>query len=414
VDVPLTSTRVDRDEHEVGRLSVAGSLVALFSVAVGVSVANLYYLQPLLPLLRRDYHVAPGLAALATTATQLGYVLGLALILPLADLLERRRLVVAMTLSCAAALALAASAPVFALLLVGLLLVGVTAVVAQILVPFAAALSPARERGRVVGTVMSGLLLGILLARTVAGFVAAASSWRVLLDVAAGAMAATALALRARLPVARPATSLPYGRLLASLVELVRTEPVLRRRALFGALGMGCFSTLWTSVAFLLAGAPYHYSVDRIGLFGLVGAAGALMANLAGRLADRGQAPRLTVFAAGCLAASFLLIYLGSHSLVPLVAGIVVLDVGAQGMQITNQSEIYRLRADAGARVNSVYMVSYFVGGTAASALSGLLYARAGWAGVSALGGSLGTAALALGLVSLRRPPGRRTGSGRS
>jgi len=412
--VPLACGPVDRGERDSTRSSVTGSLVALFSVAVGVSVANLYYLQPLLPLLRRGFHVSSGLAALATTATQLGYVLGLALILPLADLLERRRLVLVMTLSCAGALALAASAPVFAFLLVGLLLVGATAVVAQILVPFAAALAPTRERGRVVGTVMSGLLLGILLARTVAGFVAAASSWRVLLYVAAGAMAVTALALRARLPVARPTTSLAYRRLLASLVELIRSEPVLRRRALFGALGMGCFSTLWTSLAFLLAGAPYHYSVDRIGLFGLVGAAGALMANLAGRLADRGQTPRLTVFAAACLASSFLLIYLGSRSLVALVVGIVVLDVGAQGMQITNQSVIYGLRSDAGARLNSVYMVSYFVGGTAASALSGVLYAQAGWVGVSALGASLGTAALALALVSLRRPPGRRTASGRS
>ena len=133
------------------------------------------------------------------------------------------------------------------------------------------------------------------------------------------------------------------------------------------------------------------------------------MASLAGRLADRGHAPRLTVFAAVCLASSFLPIYVGAHSLVALV----VLDVGAQGMQITNQSEIYRLRSDAGARLNAVYMVSYFVGGTAASALSGLLYARAGWAGVSALGAALGTAAVGIAVVSLRRPPGRRTGSGR-
>ncbi len=396
-----------------GGSAVGGRLVALFAVAVGVSVANLYYLQPLLPLLRHDFHVPAAVAALATTATQLGYVLGLALLLPLADLVERRKLVVTTALVCAGALVAAASAPDFVLLLVGLLLVGASAVVAQMLVPFAAALAPARERGRVVGSVMSGLLLGILLARTFAGFVAGASSWRVLLYLAAGAMASTALALRARLPVFRPSSGLAYPRLLASLVELLRTEPVLRRRALLGALGMGCFSTLWTCVAFLLAGAPYHYGVDRIGLFGLVGAAGALMASLAGRLADRGHAPRLTVFAAVCLASSFLPIYVGAHSLAALVVGIVVLDVGAQGMQITNQSEIYRLRSDAGARLNAVYMVSYFVGGTAASALSGLLYARAGWAGVSALGAALGTAAVGLAVVSLRRPPARRTGSGR-
>ncbi|MCU1492942.1 MAG: transporter [Acidimicrobiaceae bacterium] len=386
-------------EQRVRRLSRA--LVGLFAVSVGVSVANIYYIQPLLPLLRHDFHVSAGVAALATTLSQLGYVLGLLLLLPLGDLVDRRRLVLVLTLACGLALLLAASASSISVLLVALFLVGVTAVVAQVQVPFAASLAPEHERGRVVGLVMSGLLLGILLARTVSGAVASFSSWRVVLYLAAGAMGAVAVLLRARLPRDAPRRGPSYGRLLASLVEIFREEPVLRRRSAYGALGMGCFSALWTSIAFLLAGAPYHYGTDRIGLFGLVGAAGALTATAAGRLADAGRTPQLTVFATACLTISSVPIYFGAHSLAALVVGVILLDVGAQGLQITNQSQIYRLSPERRSRVNAVYMVCFFLGGTAASGLSAALYSVAGWSGVSVLVGVLGAAALVAGVAGL-------------
>lgn len=376
-------------------------LVGLFAVSVAVSIANIYYLQPLLPALRHDLGVSAGLAALATTLAQLGFVLGLLFVLPLGDLVDRRKLVGIMSLACALALVLAGSAPSIAVLLVAVFLIGVTSVVAQILLPFAATLAPAHERGRVVGMVMSGLLVGILLARTVSGAIASVSSWRVVLYLAAGAMAVIALLLRTRLPADEVRSGQRYGKILASLVEIFRSEPVLRRRALLGALGMGCFSALWTSVAFLLAGAPYHYGADRIGLFGLVGVGGALMASTAGRLADRGRAAQVTVVAAACLAVSFVPVYLGAHSLAALIVGIFVLDVGVQGLHITNQSQIFRLRPEKRSRLNAVYMICYLLGGAASSGLSAALYSSTGWAGVSVLGGLLGSAALAAALVSI-------------
>lgn len=379
-------------------------LVGLMAVAVGFSVANLYYVQPLLPMLRREFHVSVGVAALATTLGQLGYVVSLALLLPLGDLLERRRLIVVLALACAASLLLVGVAPSFGVLLGAMVLVGLTSVVTQLVVPLAATLAPDHERGRVVGMVMSGLLLGILLARTVAGLVGGASGWRVVFYMAAAAMATVALALGRWLPRSRAGVKLSYGRLLLSLVALFREEPVLRRRAGFGALSMGAFSALWTSIAFLLAGAPYHYDAARIGLFGLVGAAGALMASAAGRHADRGRVRRLTVFSAACMAVSYVAILLGAHSLVALVVGVVVLDVGSQGMHITNQSEIYRLRPEARTRLNSLYMTAYFLGGTACSALSAALYGAYGWTAVASLGIGLGVLSLVAALVAAARP----------
>lgn len=378
-------------------------LVALLAVAVGVSVANLYYIQPLLPMLRRSFGVSAGVAALSTTLTQLGYVAGLALILPLGDLVERRRLACLLALACAGALVLAAVAPDLTVLLVAVLLVGATAVLAQALVPYAATLAPAHERGRVVGIVMSGLLIGILLARTFAGLLGGATSWRVVLVVAAVGMCGVAVALRLRLPRSISGLDSSYGELLASLVTLFREEPVLRRRAGYGALSMASFSVLWTSIAFLLAGSPYHEDSARIGLFGLVGAAGALMASAAGRYADKGRARQLTVFAAACIAAAFVPIWLGAHHLVALIIGIVVLDVGCQGMQITNQSQIYALRPEARTRLNAVYMTVFFLGGAAGSACSALLYATDGWAGVCLLGLGLGTTSLAVSIIGFTR-----------
>jgi len=383
--------------------SIGRRVVAVFAVLVGVSIANLYYVQPLLPMVRRDFHVASGVAALATTSAQLGFVLGLLFLLPLGDLVERRRLVTGLALACAVFLVVAASAPVIAVLLVALLLVGATVALAQVLLPFAATLAPEHERGRVVGLVMSGLLLGILLARTFAGLVAAASSWRVVFYCAAGSMVVVTILAWTRLPGEVRRGELSYTGLLGSLGGIVRSEPVLRRRALFGALGMGCFSVLWTSIAFLLSGAPYHYGTARIGLFGLVGAAGALMASVAGRLADRGRSGAVTVVTTALLAGSYLPIYLGAHSLAALLVGIVVLDLGVQGLHITNQSLIYRLAPEHRSRTNAVYMISYFLGGTSASGLAAALYSSTRWAGVCALGAALGTAAFAAALVELRR-----------
>ncbi len=400
---PTPTTLRAAEPGEVGDERLDRRLVLLLAVAVAVSVANLYYVQPLLPMLRHDFRAGDGVVALATTLGQLGFVIGLALVLPLGDLLERRGLISTTALACAASLLLTGLAPDLALLLAAMVLVGVTAVVTQLVVPLAATLAPARERGRVVGMVMSGLLVGILLARTLSGLVAAAAGWRVMFYLAAGMMAAVSLALRRLLPVSRAGVELSYPRLLASLWQILRTEPVLRRRAGLGALSMGAFSALWTSIAFLLAGPPYHYGSDRIGLFGLVGAAGAVMASAAGRHADRGRVVGLTVLSATCIAGAYAAILLGARSLPVLVGGIVVLDVGCQGMHITNQSEIYRLRGEVRTRLNSLYMMAYFLGGTAASGASAALYGLYGWSAVAGLGLGLGSAAVLASLLVAAR-----------
>jgi predicted MFS family arabinose efflux permease len=369
-------------------------LVAVLAVATGASVANMYYAQPLLPLIRRDLHLTAGVAGLVVTVTQVGYAFGLVLLLPLGDLLERRRLIAVTSVAVAFAMAWFGLSPGAGSLLAAAFVVGVLSVVAQILVPFAARLAGPGERGRVVGTVMSGLLVGVLLARTVAGALAEAGSWRFVYWAGAGLMLIQAAVLRRALPRHRERLTIGYPGLLRSLGALIVAEPVLRRRAVYGALSFAAFSVLWTSLAFLLAAPPFRYGPAAIGLFGLAGAAGALTASAAGRLADRGTVRLNTAVAVGLLCVAYFPLWLGRHSVAWLLLGIVLLDIGAQGLHITNQSEIYRLRSEANSRVNSVYMTMYFAGGAAGSAVSAFGYGTAGWAAVCLAGGSF--AALAL------------------
>jgi predicted MFS family arabinose efflux permease len=382
-------------------------LVAVMAVATGVTVANTYYAQPLLHAIGETFGVGPATAGLIVTVGQIGYALGLVFLLPAGDLAERRRLITVICLGTALALAGAALAPTPAALLAAVAVVGLTSVVAQILVPFAASLASDDERGSVVGTVMSGLLLGMLLARTVAGYIAELAGWRTVYWVAAGLMVVTAAVLHRELPRYRERTGLSYPRLLASVGTILREEPVLRWRAVYGALAFGTFSVLWTSLTFLLAGPGYRLGEGTIGLFGLVGAAGAVMASLAGRLTDRGGARLLTGGTAACLLVSWVGIGLGAHSVAALIAGILVLDVGVQGLHITNQSEIYRLRPDARSRINAAYMTAYFAGGAVASAASATVYGAAGWTGVSLLGAAFAAAACLVWVAqsALRRRP---------
>lgn len=395
-------------EHTAGQARRAGTserggmsqrLVLIFAVATGIVVANLYYAQPLLDTIAREFHTTSGAVGLIVTLTQIGYALGLLFIVPLGDLLERRRLVVTVLVGTTLALAGSALAPTIGVL-AGL--VGVTSVVAQVLIPFAASLAPEAERGRVVGTVMSGLLVGVLLARTFAGLIAQAAGWRAVYWIAAALMLAMIAALWHELPqVGRPAAGMKYGRLLESVWGLVRTEPVLRRRSVYGALAFASFSVLWTSIAFLLARPPYGYGQAVIGLFGLLGVAGALCASVAGRLADRGWARYSTGAFVVLSLAAFGLLALGGARLLPLVAGIVLLDLGVQGTQITNQSEIYRLRPEARSRITTAYMVSYFIGGAVGSFASAVAYGAAGWAGVCLLGAAFAAANVTLWVVEL-------------
>jgi len=264
-------------------------LVALLALACGAVVANLYYIQPLLTVVGRALHVSDGAAGLLVTATQIGYVAGLAFLLPIGDIVERRRMIATILLGTAAASAACAAAPSFALFAAAMVALGALSVVAQVIVPLASTLAAAHQRGQVVGTVMSGLLIGILMARTLSGVVAALGGWRLVYALAAGGMLALSATLRRALPVVAPAERVAYRAVLRSIVALIAQEPVLRQRMALGALQFAVFSVLWTTIAFLLGSAPYHYGTAVIGLFGLAGAAGALVAPLAGRIGDRGR-----------------------------------------------------------------------------------------------------------------------------
>lgn len=382
-------------------------MVLLFAIATGLSAANLYYAQPILGTIASDFHSGSGTAGLIVTLSQAGYAVGLALLVPLGDLVVRRRLVPAVLAITTVGLILSAIAPSVMMLIGVALLVGVGSVAAQILVPMAASMAKAGEQGRVVGTVMSGLLLGILLARTASGIVAGVSSWRVVYIAAAVLSAILAVVLSRVLPDETPQTSVSYGTLLSTTAKLLLTERTLAFRSLLGALGFAAFSVFWTTMAFLLSGAPYHYSDLVIGLFGLVGAGGALCANFAGRWADRGLTKLTTVVFAVLTAGSFALLWFGRDNLILLIVGIIVLDIGVQGVQVTNQSVIYKL-AEARSRVNAGYMVTYFIGGALGSALGGALYDSHGWAGVCVLGAAIGAAITVFALLgAARRAPAR-------
>ncbi|NIH79174.1 MFS transporter [Amycolatopsis viridis] len=387
-------------------------IMVVLAFSCGTTVANLYYAQPLLAGIASTFGVSQGSAALVVTLTQLGYAAGLALLMPLGDLVENRALASRTLVFTALALVVAAMAPVFGLFLAASVLIGVTSVVAQILIPFAAHLAPEEQRGRFVGTVMTGLLLGILLARTLSSVVAGAFGWRTIYVVSAVLMLVVAVAVRRILPHRRPSHDEGYRRLMGSILTLAREEPALRRRAACQALMFGAFSAFWTSVAFELTG-RHGLTQTEVGMFALVGAAGATAAPLAGRLGDRGHGRLGSGIALALAAVAMVVAWLGAGSLIVLALAAIVLDLAVQGHQVLSQREIYGLRADARARINTVFMTTIFVGGAVASALAGTLYDRFAWAGPCLFGAALPLIALGIWTTSTvrarRREAARRT-----
>jgi predicted MFS family arabinose efflux permease len=371
-------------------------LVALLALTSGLTAANLWYITPLLNGVADDFHASKAAAGLLVTAVQGGYVVGLALLVPLGDLFERRALITRVLVGTAAAATLCALAPSIAWLTGALVLLGLTACVAQIVVPLASVLAGPQERGQVVGTVMSGLLIGVLLARTVAGLVAEVAGWRSVFVLAAASMLVLGLVLRRALPRVEPTERLTYPALLRSVGTLIAAEPVLRQRMALGACCMACFSMLWTAIAFLLGDAPFDYGEGVIGLFGLLGVVGASVAPVAGRLTDRGHARLVTTGFMALLLAGWGLLALGRTTLPPLMVGIVVLDAGVQGTHITNQAAIYALAPELRSRLTTAYMVAYFLGGTAGTLLGTLAYDAGGWEAVCAVGAGIMVVAFAL------------------
>ena len=360
-----------------------------FACCIGVS--SIYFNQPLLLEMARTFHVSPALTFHVAVATQIGYALGLFLLVPLGDVVERRALMMRMFAAVSIALFAVAFAPSLLFLIAASVLVGLFASVTHVALPIAPSLVTHARRGRAIGTVMTGLLLGILLARTFAGWVSDVSRWQVVFIVAGCMNAAFVPLLWKVMPRLEPAAPVRYGEALRSLWTLFRTQPLLRESSFTGALVFASFSTFWTTLVFLL---DKHYGLGPgvAGSFGVLGATGALIAPFAGRLADRRGSRHVIGIGLSTLACSYLLLWVFGYHIAGLIVGVVLLDAGAQMTQIANQTRIFGIDPAARSRLNTVYMVIYFAGAAMGSALSAVAWAHYEWRGVCML---------ALGFISL-------------
>jgi predicted MFS family arabinose efflux permease len=376
------------------------------AVVAAVSVANLYYAQPLGATMAHGLHVGAGSMGVALMLCQVGYALGMLLLVPLGDGRERRALMAITALAAGAMLLLTAIVPGFDSFAAVSLALGFASCLPQMAVSFAVGAVPPAERGKAIGTVMSGLLAGILLSRTASGSLAAAIGWRGTFAAAAGLMVGLAAMIRFMLPPQVPARPLAWRTVLASLPEIVRREPLLRRHALVGAAGFAAFSAFWSTLSFQLA--RLGYGSRTAGLFGVLGLTGVAVAPIVGRLTGRVR-PAI-INSAGLLASAgaFVLFWAGAQSLTVLAVGVVALDAGVQGSHLANQGVIFGLNPDARNRVNAIYMVTYFIGGALGTVLSGWAWDLAGWGGVCVAGMVFSAAGL---LPLLGRLGGQRAAS---
>ncbi|MCR8853728.1 MFS transporter [Lysinibacillus fusiformis] len=383
--------------------SIPRAVTLLFATACGMSVANIYFAQPLLDQLSIAFTIDPSIIGVVITITQIFYGLGLLLLVPLGDLLNQRRLIIGQMLLSTTALIIVGTASYSIVLFTGMALVGLLAVVTQTLVAFAVTIASPTERGRVVGIVTSGIVIGILLARTFAGLLTDLAGWRTVYLVSAAVMLIMVCLFLKVLPtVEREVKSLPYHQLIRSVFTLLKQERTLRIRAVLAMLIFADFSILWTSLVLPLSAPPLALSHSVIGAFGLVGVAGALAAARAGKLADRGYAQRTTGIALALLLISWLFISYLEQSLFALIVGIVLLDLAVQAVHVTNQALILPLRTEARSRLTAGYMIFYSIGSASGSIASTQIYAHFGWEGVSFLGASISAIAILFWATTLR------------
>jgi predicted MFS family arabinose efflux permease len=377
---------------------LSGGLTILLAVSCGLIVANLYYAQPLIGPISADLGLSAQSAGLIVTMTQLGYGAGLLLIVPLGDLVENRRLVLGVTsLGALALLGAAYSTHPLPFLVAGVF-IGLGSVAVQILIPYAGHLAPAATRGRAVGNVTTGLMIGVMLSRPAASFIAAASSWHRVYIVSSVAMLVLVLVLHRMLPPRKPTTRLGYGQLLASMMHLAATSVILRRRALYQASLFGVFSMFWTTIPLLLAGPAFRLSQTGIAMFALAGVAGAISAPLAGRVADRGWTRPATaaamLFTAGGFALTRLVDLGSTFSMALLVSAAIAIDFGVQANVVLGYRALFALGAESRGRLNGLYMTTFFLAGAAGSAVGGWAYANGGWTLVAWIGMALPLVAL--------------------
>ncbi len=391
---------------QAGSFKLNKFLVLVMAASAGITVANLYYIQPLLADIADTFGVTQVSVGFVAMLTQTGYALGMLFLLPLADIKEKKSLIVTMLCFATGALTLMAFSFNIAVLSAAALAVGFCSVVPQLIVPFAAQLADPKERGKIIGSVMSGLLIGILVSRTFSGFVGEYLSWRAVYIIAAVLMVVLAFFLSRVLPASPPINKIRYRELFASMGRLLKTLPILREAALNGAMMFGAFSAFWTTLVFLLESPAYQLGTDIAGLFGLIGVSGAVIAPFVGRLADK-RNPKFTVGIGMIIVIlSYICFLFFGYQLFGLIAGVVLLDVGVQSCQISNQARIHALGDEARNRLNTVYMVSYFLGGSLGSIVGSYCYSNFGWPGVCFFG--LATQAIAAANhIAYRKKPAK-------
>lgn len=398
-DAPTASQAPSPDAPRQPAPGLSAAMTFIMAAAAGLICANLYYAQPLAGPIGTAIGLPAHLTGLIVTLTQIGYGLGLLFVVPLGDLLENRRLILIMIGLAVLGVIAAGLSTTTLPFLAASLVIGIASSAVQMIVPFAASLAPEESRGRVVGNVVSGLMVGIMMARPVASFIAQFSNWHTVFFLSAGVMIALAVVLASSLPKRLPQAKMSYGRLLASMIELYRTQPILRRRAFYQACQFGAFSLFWTVTPLVLAGPSFGLSQAGIALFALVGVAGAIASPIAGRLADRNLGRPATGLGIAAVGAAFLITHIAPEgttiALLLLGFAAIMLDFGVSMTLVIGQRAIYSLSAELRSRLNGLFMATFFVAGAAGSAIGAYAFAEGGWLAAS----MIGTAVSAIGLV---------------
>lgn len=353
------------------------------AVATGLIVANLYYCQPLIILIADEFNIPHADAGTIAYLTQAGYAIGLFFMVPLGDKLERKKQILYTTFASVIALIIAATAQSYLILEIASLLIGITSIVPQLILPLAASLSAPENRGKVVGTIMSGLLVGILLSRTLSGFIGEVLGWRAMFWIAAGLCMLLFFIIKKQFPYNKPVFKGSYGKLIGSLFTLIKEQPLLREATLINVFSFAQFGAFWTTMVLLLSTEPFNFNSATIGLFGIVGASGVLAAPLVGKLGDKGSSRVAVGYGCALIALSFIVFYFSAASVVGLVIGIVLIDIGLQGVHISNQTRVYSIMPEARNRMNTVFMSFSFLGTAAGSAFGLFLWQFGGWHAVA-------------------------------
>ena len=369
------------------------------AACTGLIVANLYYCQPLIVLIAEEFKTTETNAGTIAYLTQAGYAIGLFFMVPLGDKIERKKQILITTFASIIALIIAATAKSFLVLEIASFLIGATSIVPQLILPLAASLSQPEKRGKVVGTIMSGLLVGILLSRTLSGFIGEIWGWRSMFWIAAGICLLLFFVIQKQFPYNKPDFQGSYGKLIQSLFTLIKTQPLLRETTLINMFCFAQFGAFWTTMVLLLSKDPFSFNSATIGLFGIIGASGALAAPLVGRLGDKGNSRVAVGYGCLMMLASFIVFYFSESSIIGIVIGIVLIDIGLQGVHISNQTRVYSLLPEARNRMNTVYMSFSFLGTALGSAYGLLLWKIGEWQAVTL--GCILLAVLALTVYAL-------------